>query len=28
MGGIAHEDVMTSIRLIGDVIPSFDKSGG
>jgi alkanesulfonate monooxygenase SsuD/methylene tetrahydromethanopterin reductase-like flavin-dependent oxidoreductase (luciferase family) len=28
MGGIAHEDVMTSIRLIGDLIPSFDKSGG
>ena len=24
MGGIAHDDVMTSIRLIGDLIPEFD----
>jgi alkanesulfonate monooxygenase SsuD/methylene tetrahydromethanopterin reductase-like flavin-dependent oxidoreductase (luciferase family) len=27
MGGIAHEDVLTSIRLIGELIPSFDKPG-
>ncbi len=24
MGGIAHDDVMTSIRLIGELIPEFD----
>jgi alkanesulfonate monooxygenase SsuD/methylene tetrahydromethanopterin reductase-like flavin-dependent oxidoreductase (luciferase family) len=26
MGGIAHDDVLTSIRLIGDLIPEFDKA--
>jgi hypothetical protein len=28
MGGIGHDEVMTSIRLIGELIPEFDKPDG